>query len=199
MRRIVILAALAAAAHFPPGAWPTCWNCVADPALELCVNGSFEEPLEVGWQATLPDTASTVTRDTGYEPDPDYEVRLLKDHLTGSARLDQLLPFPGIDTHLSVRGQLWSESGSVSWAAAAIVIAFVDDGGFTLGQTAFYSASRWCPWENRPDFHIIEVAAGVWDTYTLDVAAELTMHLPAVDPDAVHSLRLSLWTVLDDC
>lgn len=199
MRRLVILTLLAASAHFPPGAWPTCWDCVADPTLELLVNGGFEEILTVGWQAALPDSASSVTRDTGYEPDPDYEVRLLKDDLTGSAHLDQCLPYPGIDTHLSVRGQMWSESGSVSWAAAAIIIAFIDEGGLTLGRTAFYAPTRWCPWQNRPDFHLIEVAAGVWDTYTLDVASELAMHLPAVDPNAVHHLQVSLWTVLDDC
>ncbi len=199
MRRLVILGALAAAAHFPPGAWPTGSSCLADPAVELCVNGGFEEPLTVGWQATLPDSASSATRDAGCEPDPDYEVRLLKDHLTGCASLDQLLPFPGLDTHLSIRGRLWSESGSVSWSAAAIVIAFIDEGGLTLGETAFYTASRWCPWESGPAFHAIEVPAGVWDTYTLDVAAELATHLPGVDADAVHGLRLSLRAVLDDC
>lgn len=199
MRRLVTLAALVAAALFPPTALPTSGNSISAQPLELVHNGGFESALAVGWQAVLPDSASSVTRDPGIEPDPDYEVRLLKTDLSGTARLDQLLPLPAVDTQFSLRAQLWSESGSVSWTAAAVIIGYVDDGGLTLGETALCNFTRWCPWESRADFHVIEVAGGVWETHTLDLAAELAQHLPAVDPDDVRFLRVSLCAVMDDC
>jgi hypothetical protein len=199
MRRLVTLATLVAAALFPPLAPPAYGNHIAAQPLELCVNGGFENLLGGEWQVTLPDSASTFVRGTECEPDPDYEGCLLKTDLSGTARVDQLLPLPGIDTQFSVKVRLWSESGSVSWAAAAVIVGFVDEGGLTLGETAICNFTRWCPWESRPDFHVIEVGAGVWETHTLDVAAELATYLPAVDPTAVHSLRLSLSTTMDDC
>jgi hypothetical protein len=199
MRRLAILAALVAGALIPPTAVQAFVATGTEHALELSVNGTFEEELATGWQVTLPDTGSTIARETGFDPDPDHEVQVLKVRITGTTGIDQILPLPSLDMQFSVRARVLAEAGAVSWAAAGVILGYIDEGGLTLGQTAICAKSRNCPWESGPTFHVIEALHSDWDTYSFDLEGELATNLAAVDRSAVRRLKISIVSVLDDC
>jgi hypothetical protein len=199
MRRFAMVAALVAGALTPLTAVPASAGQSVGYALELTANGSFEEPLTSGWQVSLPDTGSTITRDVGFEPDPDYEVQVLKVRGTATTGIDQIFPLPDLNMQFSVRAKLMTDTGYVSWAAAGIVLEYIDEGGLTLGKTAICAVSRSCPWESGPDFHLIEPWTSDWDTYSFNLGEELATYLPAVNPLEVNRLRISVMAVLDDC
>jgi len=199
MRRLTTLATLVAGALAPLTAVQASMTRGAEQILELCSNGSFEEELAIGWQVTLPDTGSVITRDVGLEPDPDFEVLVAKDGVTGVAGLDQVLPLHDLDMRFSLRARMLADAGYVSWAAAGVMLTYIDEGGFTLGQTAICAVSRSCPWENGPSFHLIEPWHGDWEAYSFRLADEVAANLPGVDPSAVHTLRISVQAILDDC
>ncbi len=199
MRRFATMAALVAGALTPPTAVPAASTGGEEQILELCCNGRFEEDLASGWQVTLPDSGSTIIRDVSLDPDPDFEALVVKDGVTGHAGLGQVLPLHDLDMRFSVRARMLTDAGYVSWAAAGIMLTYIDEGGFVLGQTAICSVSRSCPWQNGPSFHLIEPWHDDWDTYSIHLAEELATNLPGVNASAVHSLRISVEAILDDC
>jgi len=168
-------------------------------ALELVVNGGFEEPWGAeGWQSCLSGSTALVDRGVGHEPDPDYEVRLTQGTNTGYARLDQIVDIPGPATQLTFRARMQVAASTSAWAAAGLVVAYLDPRGFTLAETRICATTRDCPWEDGPTLHLISVANEDWQSHALDLDEELT-HFPALDPEGIRHVRLSLLAQTYNC
>lgn len=168
-------------------------------ALELARNGGFEEPFGLeGWRPCLSGSTAVVDRAIGHDPDPDYEVRLSQGTNTGYARLDQFVDIPGPATQLTFRAKIQVAATSSAWAAAGLVVAYLDPRGFTLAETRICASTRYCPWADSPTLHLISVAGEEWQTFALDLAEDLT-HFPGVDPEGIRRVRLSLLAQAYNC
>lgn len=165
---------------------------------ELLTNGDFETPLTDGWTTETSGYDVTFDRATGYEPDPDYEVKVAKGTGSGFARLSQTVALPGLDAVLSADLKVTTSATVTAWAVAVLSIEYLDETGHLLGETYIGDLSRYCPWVSTEALHLIEVDPFVWATHTLALDEELA-NLPAVDPFEVLAVRLSLLAYVDDC
>ena len=60
-------------------------------AIELVTNGGFEDVLPPAWQEETVGAATSVSRSTGYDGDPDYEVLVEKGTGNGHGKLQRFL------------------------------------------------------------------------------------------------------------
>ncbi len=172
---------------------------VSADALELVVNGGFEQPWGAGdWQPCQSGPASVLERATDLDPDPDFEARLSCGTGTGYTRLDQTVHIPGPATQLTFRARMSVDATSSAWAAAGLVIAYLDQRGFTQAETRVYTATRYCPWVDSPTLHLLPIGGEVWQSYVIDIAEDLT-HFPGMDPEAVQQVRISLLAQTYNC
>lgn len=163
---------------------------------ELLVNGDFEEELTVGWQQTL--DGGTITRATNFDPDDDYEVRVYKGTGSGGAQLLQEVAIPGTDATFQVALRPLASATSTAWAASGIRVDYLGQSGNLLGETLLGVITPYCPWENTPTFHLIEVDPGLWQERSFRIDEELA-NLPGIDPAAVRSLRVTALVHVYDC
>jgi hypothetical protein len=175
-------------------------GCLALPAhaLELVINGGFEQAFTTGWQQETVGSAWYIDRATNYDPDPDYEAFVRHYTGSGSARLYQDVVIPSTNVEFAVRARILATATSPAWAGAAVVLSYLDQHGFLLGETYIGVKSATCPWNDGPTLHVIAAAYDVWMDYGFNVADELN-HLPGVDPAAVHKIRISLYVRAADC
>ena len=160
----------------------------------LLVNGDFEQDLSVGW---VVDTSGygyrTFSRDTAYQPDPDYEALDSLYSGSGTSKLGQIVDVPGPALHLSFSARFNIGAGSSScWPVAYVEVGYLDSDGNRLGETRFYYHNSYCTWAPTDNLSLIEVADSLWNDYELDVADELSMHLPGVDPGDVCKIEVAL-------
>jgi hypothetical protein len=168
-------------------------------AIELVANGGFEVELPPAWQEEFAGAATSVSRSTAYDGDPDYEVQLQKGTGNGHARLNQSIVIPSVDVAFSVNAkiQAWVTSGP--WAAAGVALHYEDSIGDVLGSTMIVRMTTACPWTDGDTVHLIRAPDEEWNGYTVTVADEL-VHLPGVDPLEIHQVRISLFgEVGGDC
>jgi len=161
---------------------------------ELLVNGDFEQPLDVGWaQDTGGYGYRTVVRDTGYQPDPDFEVCDSQYSGSGWTRLSQTVDVPGPILHLSFWASFAVGGGSSTcWPVASVDVVYRDDAGTPLGTTKVYYHNEYCTWVPDPTLGLVEVTTPDWTQYSLDIADELSQHLPGVNPGDVRKITVAL-------
>jgi hypothetical protein len=160
-------------------------------ALELVANGGFESDLPPAWQQELSGAATSITRSTGYDGDPDFEVLVEKGTGNGGATLDQTVVIPSVEVDVSVNARIQVASSAGPWAAAGVALHYEDNLGDTLGTTMILRATPDCPWVESDTFRMIQAPDEEWNGYLLDIADELAA-LTGVDPMAVRRIRFSL-------
>ena len=167
-------------------------------ALELVVNGQFEQDLSLGWNQSVAGTGALANRGTTYHPDDDYEGHCYKPTGSGYGSLEQTIPIPSTDLEFSVDAEFYSMATSSAWAVSAVLISYLDESGFALGKTAICAPTANCPWTGSKRFHMIPAAVNVWETYSFNVANELG-NLSGVDPAAVKKIGVELLAYVADC
>jgi len=175
-------------------------GCLTLPAqaLELLLNGGFEQPLTDGWRQETQGSAWYIDRGTNYDPDPDYEALVRQNTGTGSARLCQEVVLPSPDVEFSVSARMQATATSTAWAGAAVTLSYLDQHGFALGETYICVKSSSCPWTDTPTTHLISAPVSTWFDFAFNLVDELA-NLPGVAPAAVHQVRVSLLVRAADC
>ena len=160
----------------------------------LLTNGDFEQDLSVGWvQDTGGYGYKTFGRDTVYQPDPDYEALDSIYSGNGIGKLSQTVDVPGPALHLSFWASFALGGGSSScWPVACMEVGYLDADGNRLGATRFYYHNSYCTWTPSGTLSLIEVTDPAWNQYELDVADELSLHLPGVNPGDVCRIEVAL-------
>lgn len=169
----------------------------------LVVNGDFEQPLNVGWSSAigLQNTSDTIDRQTYFDADPDYEVRVKKYDET-YANLYQTIDVPTTDLDFSINAKLYAyeySPGSGYWAAAAVCLRYLGQNNNLLGETRIYHKTASCPWTNTSSIHLIQVAdPNNWYTYNFNIAAELT-NLPFINANNIRKIQIALLDTTNGC
>jgi len=168
--------------------------CLPAAAGELFLNGGFELPLDSGWTIDSGGHArATFSRDTGLQPDPDYEARTHLGPADGYASLTQTVPVPGPRLTFKADLCLYAHfTEPTNWAAAGCRITYLDSARAPLGETRIYVATARCPWQSSSTLHLIPAADSFWHSYELDIAAELLDNLPGVDTSLVRFISVGL-------
>jgi len=167
---------------------------------ELVTNGGFEEDVNTGWKEDLSGADASVSRASGHDDDPDYEVLAQKLTGNGFAKLNQTVVVPSTDVGFSVNAKMQASADTdPAWAAAGLALYYEDSLGVVLGTTTIIRKTPLCPWVDSDTFHMIAAADEEWNNYNFNVGTELA-NLPGVDMMAVHQIRISLFgQVGGDC
>lgn len=163
----------------------------------LITNGDFEELLTVGWSMTLNGANTSISRQTGFDPDPDYEAYAYKGTGDGYTKLYQMTYIPTTDLEFSVSLKVYASSNSTTcWAAGAFVISYLNDTGDVLGESMIYYASSACTWTNTPTRHLMPAADSNWHDYSFNINTELT-NLSGINPLNVACIEVALYGIAD--
>lgn len=164
----------------------------------LLTNGDFEQPLATGWQLTEAGTYSVVDRATTYHPDADYEA-CATDSFGNYAKLWQTVDIPTTDLDFAVDAKLYAydnNADTLCWAAAAIIISYLDGTGTLLGDTKICRFTAPCPWVNSPTCHLIIAPNTNWNSYAFNIESELS-NLPGIDPSDIAKIEVALYAITD--
>jgi hypothetical protein len=166
---------------------------VAAGGTELVRNGAFELPLDSGWVLTIAGAGDgSAQQSPRYVHDPDSELLVYR-YNSGRTRIDQTVAIAGTDIFFGCDARLvtWeADTGSRTWAAAAVILYYKDSAGTVLGETRIASCSEHCPWQSGPAVHVIRVDRA-WHSWLIDVTAELES-VPAVNPAAVRRIGIAV-------
>ena len=155
--------------------------------------------MSTGW-TTYGGSNVTITRGTGYHPDPDYEARVYQTTGGGSGLLYQTHDIPTLNLNFSVQTKLYAYDNHASaWAAAAIVLYYYKTSTQILGRTMWAYMSPGCPWQNSSTLHIYKVTNQNWNHYEINVEEEINNYLPGVNPSEVTKIRVALYTTAYHC
>jgi hypothetical protein len=163
----------------------------------LLVNGDFEQAIDVGWD-TIADNAAggdTFTwSDTLGQPSTGHAVAVRK-YLAKYASTNQTVNIPGVNLTLTFDGRLQIGGGSSTcWPVASFVVRYLDSAGVSLGNTKLYLHDQYCDWAGSDTQSLIDITTpGVWTPFSLDIASELSAHLPGIDPASVKKLTVDLY------
>lgn len=169
----------------------------------LLTNGDFEQDLSVGWTAQFLGqlTTDTIDRATTFDPDPDYELRVKK-YDASYAKLCQEIDVPSTNLDFSVSTRLLAREYSASspyWAAASIVLSYLNEAGTVLGETRIVHKSAHCPWTSTTTRHLIIAADSInWYTYSFNINDELA-NLPGVNPVDIARVRVTVFDTTNGC
>lgn len=160
---------------------------------ELLTNGDFEQDLTVGWTYTDSGVGThEALRDTGFQPDPDYEGYTYQYDNPGWARLSQAVDVPGAMEQLSFSASFEEVGGTSScWPAACVSVCYLDASSTLLGETRYYY-STYANWVASPTLSLIRVTDPAWNQYRLGIAEELETNLPGVNPAVVARIEVAL-------
>jgi hypothetical protein len=163
----------------------------------LLVNGDFEQTIDVGWDTIAENSAGGDTftwSDTLGQPSPGYAVAVRK-YLGKYASMSQTVDIPDVNLTLTLDGRLEIGGGSSTcWPVASFVVRYLDSSGVSLGNTMLYLYDQYCTWATSDTQSLIDVTTpGVWTPFSLDIADELSKHLPGVDPGCVKKLTVDLY------
>lgn len=158
-------------------------------------NPGFEEDLAIGWQSYVPTLYDTITRGTGYEPDPDYEAYVYK-YSGGYTKLWQTIDINSVDSFsFSIKAKLYAydnDADTLCWAAAAVIVSYLNSSGTVLGATRICRMTTPCDWRNTTTQHLIAAADTLWHTYSFGLRTELA-NLPGVVPSQVKKVSVALF------
>lgn len=163
----------------------------------LLVNGDFEQTFDVGWDTLAENSAGGDTftwSDTLGQPTPGYAVAVRK-YLAKYASMSQTVDIPDVNLTLMFDGRLSIGGGSSTcWPVAAFTIRYLDSAGTSLGNTMLYLHDQYCTWASSDTQSLIEVTTpGVWTQFSVDIASEISTHLPGIDPANVRKLTIDLY------
>jgi len=164
---------------------------------ELIYNGNFELPPDSGWRVIrwgeFPDTGNCRLRWLHtYHPDRDFEVMIQK-LLHQGMKFFQQIDIPSLELQFSVSCRLSAKSESESlFAAAAVVLEYLNSSDSLLGETRIFYATPGCDWQNSPLLHLIRVSDTInWHNYRIDILNDLES-LPGIEPTEIKSIRVGL-------
>lgn len=159
----------------------------------LIVNGDFEQPLAEGWSETMSGAGvMEITRGTGYNPDPDYEVYVHKGDGTGYTELRQLAHIPTTDLEFSVNAKVYVYStSSQCWSGSAVCLFYLDASDSVLGWSKICARTSACPWIGNSSCHVIEATDTLWHNYAFNLNDELD-YIPAVNRLEVTKILVSV-------
>ena len=157
----------------------------------LLTNGDFEQPLTTGW-TTSSSGAVTIDRQTGLRPVPGYQAR---DSLYGygAGKLSQIVDVPGTHAVLTFWASFNIGQPGSCWPVSCVAASYYDASGTWLGETRFYLHTASCTWTPTSTMNLIDVTTTNWTQYTLDIASEVSQHLPGVNPDLVSKVGVALF------
>ncbi len=164
---------------------------------DLLVNGSFEQPLDVGWtqrsEGSVGESRFEWT-DTMGQPVPGHAARVWR-YLASFASLSQTVDVSGPDLQFEMDGRLSIGGGSSTcWPVAAIILRYTDAAGVSLGNSRIYLHNQYSTWVSNDTQHLIDITSpGAWTRYSLDVRNEITQNLPGINPDAVRKVTVDLF------
>lgn len=163
----------------------------------LLVNGDFEQTIDVGWDTIAVNWAGGDTftwSDTLGQPSAGYAVAVRK-YLAEFASMSQTVDIPGVNLTLTFDGRFEIGGGSSTcWPVASFVVRYLDSTGASLGNTQVYLHDQYCTWATDDTQSLIDVTTpGVWTQFSLDIADELSTHLPGIDPASVRKLTIDLF------
>ncbi len=166
-------------------------------AANLLANGDFEQPIGVGWDTTSNNLAGADTffwTDTLGQPSPGHAVSVRK-YLLSYASMSQTVDVPGVNFTLTFDGRLKIGGGSSTcWPVAAFAVRYLDSTGASLGNTMLYLHDQYCTWAASDTQSLIDVKTpGEWTPFSLNIASELSAHLPGIDPAKVQKLTIDLY------
>lgn len=164
---------------------------LAPPANSELLNGSFEQPLSVGWQEESGTEygAAFERSDTFGQPGAGKAAKVMQDD-QGYARLSQTVELPDLFYMLMFDAR-FTVGGSISCnPVARISTVYLDGSNRQLGRTEWYlSGSR--AFSSSDTCHRQVVAsAGVWTGFELNISDELADSLSGVNPASVKRLRI---------
>ena len=172
-------------------------------AAVLLTNGDFEEALAVGWTQTIQgeNYYDTLDRGIDFDPDPDYEARVKK-YDASYAKLFQVVNIATTDLEFHASARLYAyeyNPATTYWAAAALVISYLDDDNNVLGETRICHLSPHCPWTGSDYIHIIETTDPYnWYEYSFNIDDELA-NLPGVIPADIASIGIAVYDTTNGC
>jgi hypothetical protein len=172
-------------------------------AAVLLTNGDFEQDLVAGWTQTIQgeNYYDTLDRSVDFYPDPDYEVRVKK-YDAAYAKLFQTVNIATTDLEFHASALLYAyeyNPATSYWAAAAVVLSYLDNENEVLGETRICHLSPHCPWVGSDNLHLIEIADPYnWYEYSFNINDELT-NLPGVDPADIAKISVALYDTTDGC
>jgi uncharacterized protein (DUF779 family) len=163
----------------------------------LLVNGDFEQAIDVGWDTIAENAAGGDTftwTDTLGQPSPGHAVAVRK-YLAKSASMHQTVDIPDVNLALTFDGRLEIGGGSSTcWPVASFLVRYLDSTGVSLGNTKMYLHDQYCDWASSDTQSLIDITLpGVWTPYSLNIARELSTHLPGIDPASVKKLTIDLY------
>lgn len=163
----------------------------------LLVNGDFEQPIDVGWDTIAVNSAGGDTftwTDTLGQPSPGHAVAVRK-YLAEFASMSQTVDIPGVNLTLGFDGRFEIGGGSSTcWPVAAFVVRYLDSSGVSLGNTMLYLHDQYCTWASSDTQSLIDITTpGVWTPFSLDIADELSKHLPGIAVASVKKLTVDLY------
>jgi hypothetical protein len=167
-------------------------------ASEYLVNGDFEQPLDVGWVDSAQVEVGTYSferSDTFGQPSPGFAAKAYK-MLARYASIYQTLDVPDVNLTLSLDARLKIGGGSSTcWPVASVWVRYANASGLELGNTRICRSSVYSTWTKSDTVSIIEITdtTGAWNHYSLDLAQELTTHLPGINPADVKKLTIDLF------
>lgn len=164
----------------------------------LFINSDFEQPLTTAWQQLTAGLNITINRATDYDPDPDYEAFAYKGTGSGYIKLFQVVEIqtmPLTELEFSVNTKLYAydnDADTLCWAAAGIVISYLDESNSLLGDTRICLFTTPCPWQNTLTCHLIIAPDTFWHNYSFNINDELG-NLPGVNPAAIKKIAIALY------
>ena len=164
----------------------------------LLVNGDFEQPISVGWDTVSANVAGSDTftwSDTLGQPTPGHAAAVYK-YLASHASLNQTVDVPSVNLTLTFDARFQIGGGSSTcWPVAAFVVRYLDAAGTSLGNSQIYLHDQYCTWAGSDTQSLIDITTpGVWTPYTLNIASELSTHLPGINPADVSKLQIDLFS-----
>lgn len=173
-------------------------------AHELVVNGDFELDIATGWTIDsiegMTPYYDTLDRGVDFDSDPDFEARVKK-YDSAHARLSQLFDVSTTNLDFAIAVKLYAveyNPAGTYFAAAAVVLSYMNDSGAVLGETRICYKTSHCIWANTATLHLIEVPDSNWNVYAFNVNDELT-NLPGVNPPDIAKVKVALFDTTDGC
>lgn len=172
----------------------------------LIANGDFELDYTVGWSAETtavwnPALGDTLDRATGFDGDPDNELRVKK-YDADYVKVFQTVSVNSTDLVFKADVKFYALEENPSeahWAAANIVLAYLDDSSVLLGETRILYKTPHCPYANTPTFHMIEINDTVsWQSLDVSITSELA-NLTGVNPTDIKKITVAIYDTTDGC
>ncbi len=173
-------------------------------AQELIINGAFELDINTGWSIDsiegMTPYYDTLDRAIDFHPDPDYEARIKK-YDSAHAMLYQIFNVGTTNLAFGITAKLYAveyNPAGTYFAAAAVVLSYMNDSSAVLGETRICYKTGHCTWANSSILHLIEAPDTNWNTYSFNVDDELA-NLPGVNPLDIAKVKIALFDTTNGC